>query len=151
MKYTLDIVIEMPLDECMKTFANSENMKHWQRGLTTIEHISGTPGEFCAKMKMHYTLRKRPISVIETITHKNLPHEWYATYTTDGADNIQENFFKATSENQTQWTSINEFFPLNFRMHLKLWVMPRTFKKQTLRYMKDFKNFVENGISVADA
>lgn len=151
MKYTLDILIEAPLDICIHTFANSENMKHWQRGLVSIEHISGTPGALGAKMKLHYLMRKLRMSVIETITHKNLPHQWHATYTTENADYIQENYFKATSENQTQWTSIIEFLPLTFMMRLKLWLMPTTFKKHSLQYMKDFKNFAEKGISVAHA
>ena len=102
-------------------------------------------------MKLHYLMRKLRMSVIETITHKNLPHQWHATYTTENADYIQENYFKATSENQTQWTSIIEFLPLTFMMRLKLWLMPTTFKKHSLQYMKDFKNFAEQGISVADA
>ncbi|WP_299399583.1 SRPBCC family protein [uncultured Gelidibacter sp.] len=151
MKYTLDIIIEQPLNICMEKFVNLENLKHWQRGLISMEHVSGTPGEFGAKMKMQYKIGKRHMALIETITHKHLPHEWHAIYATDGMDNIQENYFKSTPENHTHWTSINEFVPLNFMMRLMIWIMPRTFKKQSLQYMKDFKTFAEKGISVAHA
>lgn len=136
---------------CVETFLNSENMKHWQRGLQSMEHVSGTPGEFGAKMKLHYELGKRQMVLLETITHKRIPHEWHAIYSTEGMDNIQENYFEATPENHTQWISINEFLPLSFMTRLMILLMPKTFKKQSLQYMKDFKTFVENGTSVAHA
>ncbi|MEZ4856591.1 MAG: hypothetical protein R2812_08985 [Gelidibacter sp.] len=41
--------------------------------------------------------------------------------------------------------------PLGFTSKLLTGVMPSAFKKQSLQYMKDFKNFAENGISVANA
>ncbi|MCK0125053.1 SRPBCC family protein [Gelidibacter sp. F2691] len=151
MTYTLDIIIKAPLGVCIEKFGNSENMKHWQRGLLYTEHISGIPGELGAKMKMHFHIGNRRMELIETITHKNLPHQWHATYTTDGMDTIQENHFKSTPEGYTQWTSINELLPLNFRMRLMIGVMPTTFKGQSLQYMKDFKTFVETGTSVTDA
>lgn len=151
MKYTLDIVIEVPLDICTKKFSTTENMKHWQRGLISMEHISGTPGEFGSKMKLNFNLEKRDLYIIETITHKNFPGEFHATYATENMDNLQENYFTTTPENYTKWTSISEFIPLNFKMRMMLLLMPKIFKKQSLKYMKDFKNFAEKEISVAHA
>lgn len=151
MKYAFDIVIEAPLDICAKMFNSTENMKHWQQGLSSVEHISGIPGEFAAKMKIYFKIGKRHLSLIETITHTNPPYELHVDYAAENIDHHQENYFTAISGNQTKWTCVNEFVPLNFKMHLMLWLMPRTFKKQTLQYTKDFKNFVENGTSLADA
>lgn len=151
MKYTLDIIIEIPLDNCFKKFDTIENLKHWQRGLVSVEHISGTPRTFGSKMKMNFKMGKRLIPLVETVTYKNSPYQVHATYTTEGMDNIQENYFEDIPDNFTKWISINEFIPLNFKMRLMLWLMPKTFKKQSLQYMKDFKNFAEKGISVNDA
>lgn len=151
MKYTLEIEIKVPLDICIKKFNTTENLKHWQRGLMSVEHISGTPGAFGAKMKMEFKIGKNHMSLLETITHKNLPHEFHGNYATDGMDNNQENYFEATPENNTKWKSINEFIPLNFKMRLMLILMPKTFRKQSLQYMKDFKNFAEKEISVHHA
>lgn len=151
MKFTLDILIEAPLEICAKKFSITEHIIHWHRGMVMIEHLSGIPNELGAKMKLHYKIGGRNLNQIETITHKNLPHELHCSYATKALDHLQENFFKATSQNQTRWTSINECMPLNFNMRLKLWLMPRAFKKQTLLTMKDFKNYVENGTSVAHA
>lgn len=151
MKYTTEIIVELPLEEVIKKFDNTENMKHWQRGLIAAEHISGTPGEFGAKMKLIYKMGKRHLELLETITHRNLPHEFHGTYTTKGMHNIQENYFESTPNGHTKWISKSEFMPLGFTMKLLTGVMPSAFKKQSLQYMKDFKNFAENGISVANA
>ena len=151
MKYTLDLVIKVPLDICIKKFNTQDNLKHWQRGLISVEHISGIPGTFGSKMKMEFKIGKKRMALIETITHKNLPNEFHGTYSTEDLDNIHENYFEATPENFTKWTTTTEFIPLNLKMWLLLFVMPNTFKKQSLQYMKDFKNFAEKEISVYHA
>ena len=151
MKYTNEIIVELPLDTFMSKFDNTENMKHWQRGLESAEHISGTPGEFGAKMKLNYKFGKRKMELLETVTHKNSPNEFHATYNTKGIHNKQENFFEQTPEGYTKWTSKSEFIPLNLTMRIMTTLMPGAFKKQSKKYMQDFKNFAENGSSVADA
>lgn len=147
MKHTFDIVIEAPLNVCVGKF-NLLNLKHWQRNLESVEHIYGVPGEFGAKMKLNYKCGKNYTTVIETITHKNLPHEFHCNYDSEGMLNIQENFFMSTSENYTKWTNTNKFIPLNSKMRLMLWLMPQTFKKESLQYMKDFKSFVIKEIPI---
>ena len=151
MKYTTEIVIEKPLQEVAKKMNSAENMKHWQEGLISAEHISGTPGEFGAKMKLKYQLGKRKMELIETITKQDFPNEFHATYTTKGVRNIQQNYFETTPEGHTKWISKNEFQPTTFMMNAMLFLMPRAFKKQTKKYMDNFKNFAEKGISVSDA
>ena len=151
MKYSLEIIVNIPLEEFIRKFDNVENMKHWQRGLISAEHISGTPGEFGAKMKLTYKFGNRKMELIETITKRNLPHEFHGTYTANGVNNIQENYFEETNDGYTKWVSKSEFIPLSFMMKLMTLLMPRTFKKQSLTYMKDFKSFAEKGTSVAHA
>ena len=145
MKYTIEAIIELPLKEVIKKFDNPENMKHWQRGLVSYEHLSGTPGQVGAKMKLTYQLGKRKFELEETITHKNLPHELHGTYDTKGMHSIQENYFSENEENHTLWTSKSEFLPTNFMLRLMTILMPGAFKKQSKVYLEDFKNFVEKG------
>lgn len=151
MNYTTEIIVEVPLDTFVKKMDNVDNMKHWQRGLVSYEHISGTPGEFGAKIKLNFIMGKRKMELIETITKRDLPHEFHANYATKGVDNTQENYFEATSEGHTKWTSKSEFIPLGFGMKLLTVFMKGAFKKQSYQYMKDFKNFAEKGISVTNA
>ncbi len=151
MNYTTDIVVNLPIEEVIVKMDNVENLKHWQRGLVAAEHVSGIPGQLGAKMKLTYDFGNRKMELIETITKRNLPHEMHATYKTKSMHNSQENYFKRTSEGFTKWTSKSEFLPLTFFMRLMTIFMPSTFKKQSLKYMQDFKNFAENGTSVINA
>lgn len=151
MKYSSKIIIEIPLTEFIEKFDNTDNLKHWQRGLISTEHISGTPGEFGCKMKYKYKLGKQVMELIETITHKNLPYEFHAMYDTKNLHNIQENYFEENENGHTVWISKNEFFPLAFSMRLMIKLMPSAFKKQSKLYMTDFKNFAEKGISVINS
>ena len=149
MKYTLELLIECPIEEVIKKFHNTDTMAHWQRGLVSCEHLSGTPGEIGAKMRLNYQIGKRKMELVEKVTHKNLPHEFHATYDTKGMHNIQENHFKENNEGHTVWISKSEFLPTNFMLWVITLLMPRAFKKQSRLYMDDFKNFAEKGVSVA--
>ncbi len=151
MKYSSEVIIDMPLKEFINKFDNMENMRHWQRDLVSVEHLSGEPGMVGSKMKLVFANGKRIMEVIETVTHRRLPREFHGIYSTTGIDNFQEHYFAETKRGSTKWMMTSEFFPLNFKMNAMLWLMPKTFKKHTLRYMRDFKNFAEKGISVANA
>ncbi len=151
MKYTSEIIVDLPLKEFLEKMDNSENMKHWQVGLVNYEQLEGTPGEVGAKMKLSYKFKKRDMDLIETITLKKLPNEFHMTYDTKGMFNKQENYFEQTPEGHTKWKSIAEFIPDNFMMKVMTTFMKGVFKKQTMKYMTDFKNFAEKGTSVANA
>lgn len=151
MKYTSEIIVDVPLNKFIKLFDNVENMKHWQEGLAAIEHLSGDPGMVGAKMKLTYTTGKREMELIETITHRKLPHEFHGTYSAKGIDNNIENYFEELPNGSTKWITKCDYMPLNFMMRAMLFFMPNAFKKQTMKYMKDFKNFAEKGQSVSNA
>ena len=151
MLYTTEIIVKVPLDLFVKKMDNIDNLKHWQRGLQSTEHILGNPGDLGSKIKLNYKFDKRDMEIIETITKSDFPNEFHATYTTKGMNNFQKNYFSETPEGHTKWISINEFTPLSFSMRVMLFLMPSAFKKQSLKYMQDFKNFAEKGISVANA
>ncbi|MDO1500156.1 SRPBCC family protein [Winogradskyella maritima] len=151
MKYSSEIIIEQNLDYVIEKLDSRDNLKHWQKGLVKAEHISGTPGELGSKMKLEYDMDGRKMELIETVTKRNFPKEFHATYSTKGMHNHQENTFESTPEGFTKWISKNEFLPTSFFMRLMLVAMPGAFKKQSMVFMTNFKNFVENGTSVANA
>lgn len=148
MKYSNEIIVELPLGEFIKKMDNSENLKHWMEGLVSYDHIEGKPGEVGAKMQLNFQYKKRKMNLVETITHNNFPHEFHATYATKGMINKQENYFEETPEGHSKWTSHSEFIPENFMMRLMGVLMKGAFKKQSIKYMNDFKNFAEKGVSV---
>lgn len=150
MKYTTEIVIDLPRDEFIKKLDNPENMKHWMRGLVSYEHLSADPGKEGAQMNMKFKMGKRDMEMVETIIKKNLPEEFHNTYDTKGVHNIQKNYFKE-EDGKTRWISESEFQFEGFGMKLMAFLMPGAFKKQSKNYAEDFKNFAENGISVLDS
>ncbi|WP_452599219.1 SRPBCC family protein [Pontimicrobium sp. MEBiC01747] len=151
MKYTSEIIVKVSLDDFIKKLDNHDNMKHWQRGLTSYEHLSGNPGKTGAKMQLNYTFGKRKMSLTETIVDIKLPHKMYLNYDAPGMHNIQKNSFSETADGHTKWVSKSEFIATNFKMRMLTLLMPSIFKKQSMKYLTDFKNFAENGISVLDA
>ncbi|NKI33498.1 SRPBCC family protein [Croceivirga thetidis] len=150
MKYTTEITVDLPLQEFIKKLDNPENMKHWMRGLTSYEVITGEPGQEGTRMNMKFKMGKRDMEMIETIIKSNFPEEFHATYDAKGVHNIQKNFFHEVNENQTKWVSESEFQFAGFGMKAMAFLIPSMFKKQSQQYANDFKNFAENGTSVLD-
>lgn len=151
MKYTCEITIDKPLAEVIEKLDSAENMKHWQKGLIGYEFIEGEPGQEGAQMRLDYKMGKRAMSLTETIVKRNFPHEFHANYDTKGVHNVQQNFFEELPNGQTKWTSHSEFQFAGFGMKLMGWLMPGAFKKQSMKYLNHFKEFVEDGTSVAEA
>jgi len=149
MKYTTTVTINAPRNQVIKKMDNIENLKHWQKGLVSAEHITGNPGEVGAKMKLSYNFGKRKMELIETITKNDFPDEFHATYDAKGMHNIQENIFEETTDGNTKWISHSEFIASSLGLRAMMFLMPGAFKKQSKQYMNDFKNFVEHGTSVA--
>ncbi len=148
MKYTSEIIINLPREEVIRKLDNPENMKHWQRGLVNYKLLDGTPGKEGAKMELEYQMGKRNMVLVETITKNDFPAEFHANYDTKGVHNVQQNFFHETPEGGTRWVSESEFQFAGFGMKLMGFLMPGAFKKQSLKYLNDFKSFAENGTSV---
>ena len=148
MKYTLEIDINLPREEFIKKFDNLDNMKHWQRGLLSYELLSKDPKVNGAQMKLEYQTGKRKMTLTETITKINFPDEFHANYEAKGVKNIQHSYFLEIDPNTTKWVSETEIKFSGLGMKLIGALMPWVFKKQSRKYLNDFKNFAENGTSV---
>ncbi len=149
MRYTVEIVVDLPREEFIKKLDDPENMKHWQKGLVKYEHISGAPGSEGAQMSLSYQFGKRKMDMVETIINNGMPEQLHASYDTKGVQNIQKNYFEEM-DGKTLWRSDNIFEFSGFMMKLMGLLMPGAFKKQTMKYLNDFKAFAENGTSVAE-
>ncbi|RIV67600.1 SRPBCC family protein [Flagellimonas aequoris] len=150
MKYTTEILIDLPRDEFIKKLEDPENMKHWQKGLVSYEQLSKNPGQEGAQMGLKYKMGNREMDLIETIIKKNLPEEMHATYDAKGVHNLQKNYYR-DEDGKTRWVTESDFQFSGFGMKLMGFLMPGAFKKQTLIYMQDFKKFAEEGISATDS
>jgi carbon monoxide dehydrogenase subunit G len=142
MKYSKEIVINLPRNKVVELFDNPDNMKKWMKGLQSFEHLSGVQGQEGAKSKLAFDMNGRKIEMIETITKRNLPDEFSGTYEAKGVFNIQENFFKEEDKEITRWITTSEF-QLGGFMKLMGLLMPGSFQKETLKHMQNFKEFAE--------
>lgn len=147
MKHTSEITIKQPIDKVIELFDNPDNLKHWQPGLLSFEPISGTPGQPGAKSRLKFDMNGRQIEMIETVTVRNLPSEFSGTYEAKGVYNVSKNYFSAIDAGTTKFVSENEFQFSGF-MKIIGWLMPGSFKKQSYKYLENFKAFAEEGKSV---
>lgn len=143
MKYSTEIEINKPIDKVIDLFDNPDNMDKWMEGLLSLEPLSGTPGQPDAKSRLKFKMGKREIEMIETIISRNLPDEFSGTYEAKGVFNIVKNRFIKLSETKTKYITECEFQFKGF-MILIAFLMPGAFKKQSLKYLTDFKKFVES-------
>ena len=142
MKYTVEIEINLPREKVIELFDSTENMKKWQCDLVSFTHKSGEPGQVGAISELVYQMGKRRIDVVETITKRDLPDEFFGTYEAKGVWNEIKNYFSNKDENTTIWKLESEFVGKGF-MKIMMALMPGAFKKQTLKFMNNFKEFAE--------
>lgn len=142
MKYEVEVSINLPLSKVIQLFDNEENLFKWQPELMSFEHVSGEKGEVGATSKLRYKMGKREVDMEETITVKNLPKEFSGTYEAKGVWNEVRNYFEEI-DGTTKWTSVCHFKFKGF-MKLMAFVMPGAFKKQSQKYLDQFKVFAES-------
>ena len=142
MKYTCEVVIDKPREDVIKSLDNPDNMKYWQKGLESFEHLNGEPGKPGAESKLVYQMGKRRIEMIETITFNDLPDEMHLNYVAKGVVNIQKNYFKEQGD-KTLWVSEAEFKFSGFMKLMSFFMGSGAFKKQSQSYLDDFKSFAE--------
>ena len=107
MKYTTEIVVDVPREEFIKKMDDPDNMKHWQQGLIGYEQLSASPGQEGSRMSLSYEMGKRKMDLVETIIKKALPEEIHMTYETKGVHNIQKNYFKEEGEKPVGYPNRN--------------------------------------------
>jgi hypothetical protein len=150
LNYTTEVAINRTREHVVRLLEDSDNFKHWQRGLQSLRPLTGEPGEEGFQRELEYQMGKRHLVMVETMITKTLPETICVTYDAKGVHNIQKNYFKEAGEDGCRWICENEFQFSSFPMRLMGWLMPGMFKKQTRTYMIDFKNFAEQGTSVLE-
>ena len=142
MKYTTEIIIEKPLQEVVNKMHSTENMKHWQEGFISFEHLAGEAGTEGATSLLKYKMGKREMEMKETIIKHDLPAEFSARYEAKGVWNEVYNYFTVVDKNTTVWES-EVIFKFKGFMKIIAFLMPGSFKKQTYKFMQAFKKFAE--------
>jgi hypothetical protein len=145
MKFTCSVEIDLPVKKVVELFDNTENLIEWQDGFINFEPISGTPGEAGSKAKMVYMIRDQEMEILETIKVKNLPEEMTCVYEHIHMVNTMTTRFKEISPNKTKYEAEIEYTKfIGFVPKLMAFLMPGVFKKQTQKWLNQFKAFAES-------
>lgn len=143
MKYEVETTIEAPRQKVVELYQDPEMHKKWQKGLLGMKHISGSPGSVGAKTELEYQMGKRKVRMIETIIESRFPDFFSGTYEANKVWNQVDNHFTEMDANTTHWKVVTEF-KLKGAMKIMGALMPGAFKKQTRKFVQDFKAFAEN-------
>ena len=142
MHYSVTVEINLPRERVIELFDNPDNMPNWQPSLLSFTHLTGEAGQAGATSELKYQMGKREITMIETITERNLPDVFSGTYETKGVWNQVSNHFVELN-GKTMWT-MNTVFKCTGMLRIMAWLMPGMFKKQTTADMLSFKAFAES-------
>lgn len=144
MKYTCTVDIDLAIDKVASLWADENHFSKWQDGFQSIEQSEGTPGSVGAKAIILFYDGKRKIELTETIISNELPREKKALYEHIHMTNTQTTRFKSISENKTQYISEVKYTKFNgFIPKLMGTLFPWVFKKQSQKWMNQFKAFAE--------
>jgi len=109
MKYTSEILINLPRSRVIELFDNTDNLSKWQPGLLSFTHLEGKPGEVGARLELIYEGRKGDLVMTETIRTKQLPEQYHMSYKARGVYNEVENWFTEKEPGITHWRTENYF------------------------------------------
>ncbi|MCK4880165.1 MAG: SRPBCC family protein [Bacteroidales bacterium] len=143
MKYSTEILINLPRTTVIELFDSTENLQQWQPGLKNFTHLEGEEREEGARSELIYEGRKGDLLMTETITTKRLPEQFHMTYRSRGVYNEVENWFTEKEPGVTLWRTEN-FFRFRGVMMLMVPFMKQAFIHNTMLNMDRFKLFAEN-------
>lgn len=145
LKFTCTVDIDLPLQKVIELWDKPENLKYWQDGFQKMVHISGEEGRPGSKAEMFYIMNGREMILTETIVVNELPHEFTGYYESEKTQNTMENLFTELSPQSTRWeANINYTLLKGLIINLIVKLYPSMFKKQTQKWMDQFKAFAES-------
>ena len=144
MKFTCSVTVNKPREQVVELFSNPNYLKEYQEGFIRKQHISGNEGQTGAISKMYYKMGKGEMELTETITDNNLPDYFAAQYHHKHTDNTMLCNFKPIDNTTTQCDWEIEYTAFRgFLINVMKTLFPGMFKKQVLKWLKNFKEFVE--------
>lgn len=142
MRFTTEILIDLPRDEVVALFDDPDNLYEWQEGLQRIEHLSGEPGHAGARSRLVFALEEGEMAMIETITSRDLPNTMVMTYESEGVFNTVASRF-VDEGSQTRWV-VEHTFEFSGDMAEMPPEMDEAFAAQAQQTGEAFKAFAES-------
>ena len=143
MKFSGSIDIDRPIELVVKFFADPTLLKEYQEGFLRKDLVKGTAGEKGAVSKMYYVQGKGEMELTETVLANNLPDSFEAFYHHKHMDNTLKFTFTALGDGRTRYAYQGEYVRMNMMPKIISVLFPNMFRKPALRWMQNFKTFVE--------
>ncbi len=144
MNYTCTIDIDLSIERVVQLWTDEQFFEKWQDGFKSISLFEGQKDAIGAKSRILLAQGNRKMELIETIISNNLPDEKKALYVHKHMTNTQTTRFQELSPNQTRYISEVEYTKFNgFMPNLMARLFPGVFKKQSQKWMNQFKAFAE--------
>ncbi len=151
MKYQCSVDIDLPIERVVELYDDPDNYKAWQDGFVSYTPLSNNPGEPGAKSRLLYDHNGREMELIETIKVKNLPYEFTAVYEHQMMTNVMKNSFIPISSYKTRYEVEVEYVKFkHFIGKLMARFIPFVFKRQTEKWLNQFKSFAERESKTQD-
>ena len=145
MKYKGSVEINKSRDIVVKYFQDPEYMGEYQDGFVSKKVIEGSQGQDGAVSEMVYKYGKHDMHMTETIKSNRLPDSFEAFYQHKDMDNTMLCTFTSLDENRTRYDYEFEYVRMEWFMPKLIAILfPSVYRKQGEKWMKQFKDFVEN-------
>ena len=145
MKYQESIIINAPKEQVAE-YLHPKYAFEWMEGLQQYELTTGEWDEEGAVAEMRFKTGKREMNMTETLIDNQMPDEKTMTYDAKNVHNIVRNILETVDGNKTKYINDQEFQFSGFFMKAMGFLLPGLFKKQSRKYLKDFKAFVETEV-----
>lgn len=142
MKYFNEISINLPREEVISLFRNTDNFPKWQEGFKSFEQLGGRADEEGSTSRMVYAGRKGDLVIRATVIKNAFPEAFIVVYKSRGVYNKVTNQFSEPEKGQTRWEMIN-YFQFRGMMALMAPFMKSAFSSNTILNMERFKIFAE--------
>lgn len=142
MKYVVEVVINKDREFVVNQMRDKEAAFKWMEGLQSFDLIEGNNEEINSKYKMVFLNKGRKEEMIETITDFDPPKQITTVYQMGSVVNECVNIFEENNEKTTYRMNVD--FKFGLPWVLFAWAMKPMFKKQSLKGMIAFKDYVES-------
>lgn len=141
MKYRVEVNIKKPRTEVSNALRDKDAALKWIKGLKSFELIKGQMEEVGSQYEMVFNNNGKESKMIETITSFDSPNKITTVYT---MNKVWNECINNLHEKEMSTTYVMDVvFKFGFPMNLFIWAFKPFFKKESLKGLNDFKNYVE--------
>lgn len=144
MKFSCSTSVHLSKDQTIALYYDQEHFDKWQDGFKEKKLLEGVVSEVGSKSEILFDQNGRKLELIETILENKLPEYFVGQYDHIHMTNTMKTTFKELRNGGTEIT--NEIHYTKFHSTIP-WLMakifPSMFKRQTQKWLDQFKSFAE--------